>query len=52
MISPWLKEKTKTLSFDAYKKNVTKAVRSDQKPDRAAFYAAYGAQIKTPEGGA
>ena len=51
IIQPWIKEKIKRQNFDEYKKSFKKTTRSSQKPDRAAFYAAYGAKIKTPEGG-
>lgn len=50
-ITPWLKKKPKLLNFGEYKQGAKKAVRSGQKPDRAAFYAAYGSRIKRPEGG-
>lgn len=51
IISPWLKTKPKRMSFDEFKSSLKKAARKSQKPDRAAFHAAYGTKIKKPKGG-
>lgn len=51
IISPWLKKQPKRQNFDEFKHSIRKSARDSQKPDRAAFRAAYGKKIKRPKEG-